>query len=1091
LELNDATAFPSSGIITVGTEETRYSSRSSNVLTIVPLATPVTAGTRVTLVTGRCTADTQDVARGQAVASADTIVVSPSTAQFVSSVPGGDDVFVAPGISCTQDADCTVGASAGQCTGPQNVVRADHRRNGQFRRFWALLLEDDSQFQTDFGDIQVRPGDSISLAFVQDVDRDGLIAQEEFIHGSSDFKKDTDGEGLGDFSEVRLGWEVGAVGQPVRRVFPDPRLRDSDGDGLTDREEQDLRIVQCACDAMGPKSLLGSGSLLRDPSGAFGTEAGAQPCQADSDCPGTACLDATHCSAVGGPCPPCGTDVTLNRTDPRVRDTDTDGVTDASEAMGYLTGAGIVDTSTTAVILAGANLRADTTACPQNYCVEDLSLPAAQRQHCMTDADCFSHSCIHPVQCDEVQVVPVGNGVRDARTVVVAPGPLFGLDTTPARRGGDDVFGFGDSLAQSRLQGDDQLVVGPSQSVIANMLCVDGGNFELCSVLKPGPNGRLDSLRIGDDVLIPGGTGQKLEVSDPLNPDTDLDQIADGNEQLLGSSPNLPGDAIFGGDLDSDGLTDVLEGLGWTIQVTDAAGMTSSRLVSSDPNLPDTDLDGVPDFAEANLCTPPQSCPSDPDAIDTDGDGLSDYDELSAEQFSNLTRFNDFFPGFHIDGANSKQYGTDPTRVDSDGDGLTDRDELMVGWTVVRDDGSVAQVFSDPTRADSDADGLPDNLELSNKTDPTDPDTDDDGRLDGLEVSIGTLPLQPDIFVSITYSLLQLSGPRDGPDGLNDWAWRLSVQDSNDRFPGRTLADEQNDCFGIGQLYPAACLTNRFNIFLNRSTAVRLTPNNGIVLNGVVVEINDINSDTQPIDLVRVDKCRMSFIDQPLTYDMLQAGTFMTRTFNLFDDNGSDCSGLVIAEISVNCIGEGKGYCRVGNPCVANQDCETGSCSTCTGASCSGVGVCQSVCGNGMREFSPETLNPGQLLGCAIGLPFGLPSGSNCEACDDGNTSNCGTCNASCGILGALGAKTCPVGTPCVDDQDCTGSCNLLTGTCAAVCGNGTVEPGETCDDGNVDPCGPCDTTCSGGGTGTCPPAAGCNANAVCTSNMCVSNVCQ
>jgi Bacterial TSP3 repeat len=107
--------------------------------------------------------------------------------------------------------------------------------------------------------------------------------------------------------------------------------------------------------------------------------------------------------------------------------------------------------------------------------------------------------------------------------------------------------------------------------------------------------------------------------------------------------------------------------------------------------------------------------------MDTDGDGISDYDELSAEQFAALARFNDFFPGCLIDGTASKQYGTDPTRVDTDGDKIPDRVELLVGWTVVRDDGSVEHVFSDPTRGDTDGDGLPDDQELMRLTDPGDP----------------------------------------------------------------------------------------------------------------------------------------------------------------------------------------------------------------------------------------------------------------------------------------------------------------------------------------------------------------------------------
>ena len=1124
LTLTDAAAFPSSGVITVGSQEVRYVAKAGNVLTIgpsTPLTLPVPAGTAVTLVTGRCTADTQVVPFGQSAGSPNAIVVSPSTAQFLASVPGGDDVYVAPGIPCTQDADCGAGANSGQCNGPQNVVRVEQRRNGQFRRFWALLLSDNTQLQTDFSTILVRPGDAISLAFIQDIDRDGLIAQEEFLHGSSDFKKDTDGDGLGDFSEIRLGWDVGVVGQPIRHVFSDPRLRDTDGDGLTDKEEQDLRVTQCACNARGPKSLLGSGSLLREPSPPL--ETGAQPCRADEDCGGVAgsCVDAVHCSALGA-CPACSTDITLNRTDPRLRDTDADGVTDFDEVFGYLTGAGIVDPSGHNVILAGADLRGDTVACPENYCVEDADKPAAQRQHCMTDGDCFSHNCIHTVACDEVQVVAPGTGVRDARTAIVAPGPISGLITTPI--GQNVLSGPGNKVAESRLEGDDQLVVGPGQSVISGMQCADHGNFMLCSAIKPGPNGQIDSLRAGDDVIIPGGTGQKLEVSDPLNPDTDMDQISDGNERLLGSSPNLPGDAIFGGDLDKDGLTDVLEGVGWTVQVTDGAGVTSRRNVSSNPNLPDTDLDGLPDFAERNMpCTIPPTCvggacsndsirscatasdcenicPTDPNNPDTDGDGISDFDELSAAQFAALARYNDFFPGYHVDGSTSKQYGTDPTRVDTDGDGLSDYFELFVGWTVVRADGSVQQVFSDPTKADTDGDGLPDNEEFAHRTDPKAADTDGDGRLDGLEVKIGTNPLKKDIFVAVTYSLMQLTGPQDGEDGLNDWRWRLSVQDSNQRFPGTTLSTDRTDCPADAIFAPAACMTNTYNFFLNRSAAVVLTPNNGIVLNGIVVEIGDVNSDTQPIDEVRVDKCRMSFVDQPLTYDDLQGGTFLTRTFTLTDPaNASNCTGFVVAEISVNCIGEGKHFCRVGNPCVTDDDCETGAC----GDIVNGIGTCQSVCGNGIKEFVPELLNTPQLIACSIAnaLGQGLP---NCEVCDDGNTDNCGTCNPICGTVGAMGAKTCPVGTSCVADVDCTGTCDLTKpptsgrcvgiqcGTCAApVCGNGIVEAGEVCDDGNALACGTCNANCSAVGTGTCPVGTGCSANEVCTSMTCTNKFCQ
>jgi hypothetical protein len=238
----------------------------------------------------------------------------------------------------------------------------------------------------------------------------------------------------------------------------------------------------------------------------------------------------------------------------------------------------------------------------------------------------------------------------------------------------------------------------------------------------------------------------------------------------------------------------------------------------------------------------------------------------------------------------------------------------------------------------------------------------------------------------------------------------------------------------------------------------------------------------------------MSFIDQPLTYAALQGTSFMTRTFQLsgiVGDHPDDCSGVVVAEIAINCIGEGKGRCRVGNPCVADQDCESGSCSSCSGGQCNGVGTCQSECGNGLREFAPETMSPQELLACSFGFVFGT-GGPNCELCDDGNTDSCGTCNATCGTAGAQGAHTCADGTPCVADIDCNGRCDLLTGMCVDVCGDGRQGTTEFCDDGNTDVCGPCDATCTAVGSGAaCPDGTSCNANTVCASGKCVDGACQ
>lgn len=75
------------------------------------------------------------------------------------------------------------------------------------------------------------------------------------------------------------------------------------------------------------------------------------------------------------------------------------------------------------------------------------------------------------------------------------------------------------------------------------------------------------------------------------------------------------------------------------------------------------------------------------------------------------------------------------------------------------------------------------------------------------------------------------------------------------------------------------------------------------------------------------------------------------------------------------------------------------------------------------------------------------------EYCDDGNTDNGDACNATCAACGAgftrnSTTKICEQNTP------------------AIVCGNGKVESGEVCDDGNTNNGDACNATCKGCGTG-------------------------
>ena len=110
------------------------------------------------------------------------------------------------------------------------------------RRFWAVVGSSShgTQFDQSFENITLQKGDEIYLVWVEDKDKDGLWAREEYALGTSDVAPDTDEDGLDDFFEVRTGWEVtseGEIGTYTKQVFSDPRLTDSDGDGLDDRQE--------------------------------------------------------------------------------------------------------------------------------------------------------------------------------------------------------------------------------------------------------------------------------------------------------------------------------------------------------------------------------------------------------------------------------------------------------------------------------------------------------------------------------------------------------------------------------------------------------------------------------------------------------------------------------------------------------------------------------------------------------------------------------------------------------------------------------------------------------------------------------------
>ena len=327
-----------------------------------------------------------------------------------------------------------------------------------------------------------------------------------------------------------------------------------------------------------------------------------------------------------------------------------------------------------------------------------------------------------------------------------------------------------------------------------------------------------DGLADGDEV--------NLYKTDPTKKDTDGDGLDDGAELAATTDPLLP-------DTDGDGLKDGEEVLTWKtdplLTDSDWDSLSDAEEIATyqtNPLLADSDGGGVYDAVEISDGTDPNKAADDA-GEDPDGDGLSTKYEINVSKTSptDADTDGDFAPDGQEVLPLDNHLVTNPLDADTDDDGLLDGKELGVLVFEVKDGKNVGlTVFggTNPLKFSTDGDALGDGQELgvaaaplsekatndtqsppflpdlapTSTTDPLLDDTDGDGLKDGdedknhngvWEPQLGeTDPTQKDT---------------DG-DGLDD-GWEVKYADDANGAEGKPLnpldaADGQSDNDGDG-----------------------------------------------------------------------------------------------------------------------------------------------------------------------------------------------------------------------------------------------------------------------------------------------------
>jgi cysteine-rich repeat protein len=192
-------------------------------------------------------------------------------------------------------------------------------------------------------------------------------------------------------------------------------------------------------------------------------------------------------------------------------------------------------------------------------------------------------------------------------------------------------------------------------------------------------------------------------------------------------------------------------------------------------------------------------------------------------------------------------------------------------------------------------------------------------------------------------------------------------------------------------------------------------------------------------------------------------------------ETGYSCSGQPSACVTLcgDGVTAGAEACDDGNS-TAGDGCNS-QCTVEPGYSCPAPGnVCFNTCGNGTLNSGEECDDDDTDNGDGCNSICRVESGYSCsgapsvcrtscgdgvvagsEVCDDGNLSGGDTCSPRC--LWEVG-QTCAASGVCE-----SGYCNPSTNRCDVLtnCGNGALDEGELCDDGNTAPGDGCGASCT------------------------------